>query len=114
MPFYRSRDILGIKHQFSEYTVSTDDSTYIRLRLEVPPVTSDERVHLGNLKHGEVYEGLVAFYPVPAVTTLVCRVGGKRGKPIPLTPPQVINLYTESHLVEIYDLWWRQRDRFSS
>jgi hypothetical protein len=82
------------------------------LRLEVPPVTADERVHFGNLKYGEVYEGLVAFYPVPAVTTLVCHVEDRRKKRkqelIELTPPQVINLYMESHLVD------PQRDFFSN
>jgi hypothetical protein len=49
---------------------------------------------------------LVAFYPVPSVATLNCRVG--RRKLFELTPPQVINLYTESHLVD------PQRDFFSN
>jgi len=81
LPFYRSHDILGTKHQFYPIYGSNKDSTYISLRLEVPPVTTDERA---TVKDGAQY-GLVAFYPVPAVTTLVCRVG--RGNLIPLTPP---------------------------
>lgn len=78
------------------------DYASISLRLDIPPVFSDERV---TLKDGAHY-GLVAFYPVPSVATLNCRVG--RRKFFELTPPQVINIYTESHLVD------PQRDFFSN
>ena len=78
----------------NSYPIYRDNSTSISLRLEVPPVTSDERV---TFQDGAHY-GLVAFYPVPAIVTLACQVGGGEG--ILFTPPDTINVYTESHLLD--------------
>ncbi|HEV7911464.1 MAG TPA: hypothetical protein VGP28_10360 [Methylocella sp.] len=106
MPYYKSFNIMGNNRTFyGVYYNSGDpgsenpkrekkDYASISLRLDIPPVFSDERV---TLKDGAHY-GLVAFYPVPSVATLNCRVG--RRKFFELTPPQVINIYTESHLVD--------------
>jgi len=92
------KDLLDkIKVETATYTVHSEVyngyHVNINLRLDIPPVVSGERATIG-----DGHWGLVAFYPVPSIATLNCRV--EKNEATPLTPPAVVNLYLESHFVD--------------
>jgi hypothetical protein len=65
----------------------------IRLALEIPPVINSA----APTEVGYGKPGFVAFYPVPAVATVICK---RDGEPIKLTQPMQLNLPIDSHFLD--------------
>jgi hypothetical protein len=106
VPYYNAYRLQPGNRFWSAYT--SDDKT-VSLNIQFDPLigpTRQERI-------GKSVDGLVAFFPMPATATIYCSVikpGGKglSAKPVVLSAPTVVSLYTERHVLN------PQRDFFTN
>jgi hypothetical protein len=96
-PYYETfiRRVISKEHPVHKKIIVAPDALLgdTTLHFKVTPLVTSE----GQIRIGEASYGVVAFFPIPASVEISCTFGQK---PVLLSPPTVVSLYTESQLLE--------------